>query len=299
MSRFTNNNFKNFNRNNSIPITAKISQKMLKKQRKQNLSENLDNDNNGVSDKEFEKMMEENNNISFKDTLIYYLPNNNNISPEILNILNNQILGNNLITYIKTKNNSNNKIIENTTIFGKDLLNGILNKYENEPLNYNWLNLNEFGHGLKYLLENDTTQQIICLLMIQNYCKKHNFIKISYKESQVYHIKLLFQKLFLNEIIDENSYWKWLEYLELMPNLDEETKKILIIQTNEFFMIFKSVNDEEDETVNTDNNNINPNNDNNLNNNLNTNLNTDILEFSEDKDNFNIPEEQDFNMDDL
>jgi hypothetical protein len=233
-------------------------------------------------------MMEENNiNLINENKIIYKVPCSDDISEKVQKILDDGLIGEELNSYLENLNNK---------ISGSELLNGILKKYD-DPNTIKWFNSTEYGLGLKYLLENNITDQVICLILIQNYCQKHGLIKIQYKNSQIYLIKLLFQLLFTNDIIDETAFLKWQENLDEI-NIDEKTKNLLIIQTTEFFMIFKTIFNEDEENTNEleENNKL-------LNyqkNNIINDKDSDNEESeNEEDDPFIVPEEQDYNLDDL
>ena len=285
------NSFKNFCNSNTISINSKISQKEIKKQKKQELKTN--SLKNGISDTDFEKIMYEEKLIDKKLNINnkYFLPDSNIISEKVKEIINNEIIGENLVKYLELLDEKVN---------GLDLLNGILNKYE-EPNDISWLNMDMFGSGLKSLLENNITDQVKYLLTIQNYCKNKEFIKIQYKNSKTYQIKILFQLSFTNEIIDESSYWEWYEYLEQLEDMDENTKNIIFVQTTEFFIILKTIfNDEDEDEENEDN--LNQKNKINNKKEFEEEFEKDntVEEFKKDKtieDLDEIPEEQDYNLD--
>lgn len=288
------NSFKNFGKNNSIQITTKISQKEIKKQKK-NLSKQDSNITLGITDNEFDEMMKENELEQLVTKNNYCIPVKFK-TDEVNTILSNGYLGEQLTYWFEN---------EQIQITGLDLLNGLFEKY-NDPVNINWINPNEYGLLLKYLFENKMSEQLICLLMLQNFSKLYGFIKISYKNKQVYHVRILFQLFFTYEIIDESVYWKWQDYLDNMQEIDDNTKTSLAIQTCEFFMILKTIFEQDNDDEENNNNDqyipVNSNRLNNLNNENNKN-NKDDEEDDEDKnlesDKYNIPIEQDFNLDDL
>lgn len=238
MSNFTSNSsFKNFNRKDNIPITTKKSQKEIKKQKK--LEKQNGKQNNNISDKEFELLMQsDNDNILSAEK--YNIPKFTESNEIITKIFELNLYGSQLVEYI------NNNYID---ISGLELLNKIL-LIHTDPTNVNWINQNKYGEILHFLFDNNIKEQVIALLMIQDYCKQHKFMKITIKNNEVYLIRIMFQLFFTSNIIDESSYYKWLEYLD---QFDNDTKNLLLIQTNEFFMILKTVfNDDDEEENNND-----------------------------------------------
>jgi hypothetical protein len=111
---------------------------------------------------------------------------------------------------------------------------------------------NFYGLGLKLLFENNKHDQIIALLMIQNYSQIHNFIKITYKSNSPYLIRMMFQLLFTYDIVEEETYWEWEEYIQTSNDFDENTIKKILLQTTEFFMILKTVFYDDDNQENND-----------------------------------------------
>ena len=299
MSKFSSAKaFKNMGKSCSFPITTKISQKELKKQAKTQITSN-NNTSSSISDADFESIMKSDNLESKSNKKqIYNLPDPFEISVKVSNIINKGVVGEELCSYVRLSNMEFN---------GIELLNGLLNKYS-DPSEISWIHPQKYGLALKDLFEDNLTNQMNCLLIIQRYCETHGFIKIHYKNNSVYLIKVLFQLLFTYGIVDEDAYWKWQEYIDGSDNLDDETKKTLLIQTTDFFMILKTVfdpdeNNEENDDSDQDNklNNYlklnNKQDDGDENDNENGNGNENENENSDDV--FKVPEEQDFNLDDL
>lgn len=315
MSKFNNSKgFKNIGKNNSIPITTKISQKDLKKQKKSNKQNDNSNIDIGITDDDFEKMMEENEpktygiklnsaNNQNQNKKLYQIPESFNLD-DVKKIFESNLKGEELVELIAygLKKNSPEKDNFNK-ITGLDLLKGLIDKFNN-PEQIDWINPNKYGYTLKYLLDNNQSGQMVCLLMLANFAISKGLVKVPYKNSQIYHIRLLFQLFFTYEIIDESIFWEWQDYLEKNELYDEEIKNKLIIQTTEFYIILKTIfEDEEDK--NDDENNYSKNNPNrqnsnrpNSNNELNNNFDTEPESEPED-DEYKVPEEQDYNLDDL
>ena len=275
--------FKNM-KQQQIPITQKVSQNKLKKLNKtNNKNEKVDI---GITDEDFEKMMEENNySNNTTNSVKYMIPNKDNLSEYVKNILNVNLLGSELESFVKTSK-------ESSKLYGPEYLTGLLETIKETDLT--WISLDKYGTLLKYLLEDNSDSQFISLLIIQDYVKKFGFTKITYKNTQIYQIKILFQLLFTNEIIDEPAYWKWQEYLAETNDLDEKTKNILVIQTNDFFQILNTVfEDEETNGENEENDQMK----------FGKELNKPIKSKSDESDesdksdeNFNVPVEQDYNL---
>ena len=267
-----------------IPITQKVSQNKLKKLNKtNNKNEKVDI---GITDEDFEKMMEENNySNNTTNSVKYIIPNKDNLSESVKNILNVNLLGSELESFVKTSK-------ESSKLYGPEYLTGLLETIKETDLT--WISLDKYGTLLKYLLEDNLDSQFISLLVIQDYVKKCGFTKITYKNTQIYQIKILFQLLFTNEIIDEPAYWKWQEYLAETNDLDEKTKNLLVIQTNDFFQILNTVfEDEETNGENEENDQMK----------FGKELNKPIKSKSDESDesdksdgNFNVPVEQDYNL---
>lgn len=283
-----------FKKNNShqINITAKISQKELKKNKK---AEKNNNSNNVVSDKDFEELMEENEECKVKTQkvgqikLSDYL--NNIKDEEILNQLINdeKIFGFELADKAKELNLS-----------GVQILKSLLNKYNN-PEDYSWIDTNKYGEVLQIMLADNLQEQLICLLLIQNYSCALGLPKVSYKDKSVYYIKLIFQLLFTYDIIDESVYWKWQELLTNLSDIDEDTKNKICIQTTEFFNILKLTFTDADYEDEEENKNDKKEDEKELNQKFEPNLEavTEQEQESESEDKYAVPEEQDWNMDDL
>lgn len=240
MSKFsltnTSNGFKNF-KSQQIEIKTKISQRELKKM-KNNKNKNEIEKNNSISqmtDLEFEKLMEENENC-IDNNFLNKIPCPNNISEKSKNILETGLKGEELVSYLSELNDKPN---------GIEFLNELLyNKINSNDVS--WLLPNEYGSVLKYFFENDLDSQFLSLLMMQTYSKSLNYPKIEYKGSQKYLIRLLFQLGFTSEIIDETIYSKWEKYLSETNEIEESEKQTLLIQTTEFLMIFNTTFYEED-----------------------------------------------------
>jgi len=177
----------------------------------------------------------------------YILPKLENLNNDAINILNEGLLGDELVEFLK-KNSDN--------ILGSDLLIVILSKI-NDHNNINWILKKEYGASLKFLLENNLEDQFKCLLIIQQYCQKLEFPKIKIKESQPYLIKMIYQLLFTNEIIDESIYNNWIDNIDNIEGLTEKVRNTLLIQTTDFFMILKTVFVEGDEDEENQENNDN------------------------------------------
>ncbi len=284
MSKFTNTS-SFFKRNNyQIDIKTKSSQKQQKKNKKTNSQS--DNFTNNITDNDFDKLMEENNNEKKNNIkLSDYLSKIEN-SITVKNLIQEQIVGGDLISKIELEN-----------ITGSQLLKEILNKYD-DPNNYSWIEQNQYGLALQFLLKENSREQLLCLLLIQNYSNSHGFPKINYKDKHVYFLKMIFQLLFTYDIIDESIYWEWQEILTNIVDIDEKTKNTICIQTTEFFNILKMTFTDEDYEENNDENN-----DENLNKKSDNKSDNESDNESDDKSNnesdkLKIPKEQDYKMDD-
>jgi hypothetical protein len=292
--------FKNF-KTQPIELTNKISQKELKKKKNANKINPNPNPNSQVSDLEFEKLMEENDNqvynSNYKNCLFLdKIPNPNDITELTKNILETGLKGDDLVNYLENQINRPN---------GIEFLNGLLyNKINSSEIN--WLVQSEYGLALKHLFDNDLESQFLCLLMVQNYSKSLSYPKVEYKNSQKYLIRLLFQLLFTSEIIDESVYSRWENYLSETNEIDESEKKTLLIQTTEFLMIFNTTfNDEDYENENENTNENNNQYGKNINytqneENIEDELEKSVKSKDSDEDSLpSVPEEQDYNLDDL
>ena len=298
-----------------LDIKTKSPKKNNKNQKNNENQKNNDSYDN-ISDNDFNKLMEEsdynydksvfNNNKSNKNDikLINYLSKIED--SEIVNkLIEEQLIGCDLMSRIESDN-----------ITGSQLLKGILNKY-NDPNIYNWIELNQYGSSLQLLLKNDLKEQLLCLLMIQNYSNSFGFPKITYKNKQVYFLKIIFQLLFTYDIIDESTFWNWQDILIDIVDIDENTKKLLCIQTTEFFNILKMTFTEDEDTYenekDNENNEIkkNTNYELKLDNKLNNDINSDVKKTKDeekddkekddeddDSEKYKVPEEQDYFMDD-
>lgn len=270
------------NNNQQINITTKISQKEQKKQNKNpKNSKSLKN----ISDNEFDKLMnknEEHNNINFSNSLGNYLNGINN-SEIIIKLIQDKIKDEDFIHKIYLKN-----------FTGSQVLKSILEIYSN-PENYNWIELQEYGKVLQNLLENNIDEQLLCLLIIQEYTIKLGLPKIIYKNSQVYYIKLIFQLLFTYDIIEETTFWKWHELYTTLIDVDDDIKKKICIQTTGFFNILKLTFTDQDYEIENDIDKIK--NDFNHDNNEH---NKQVINEDDKKNNYDnkdvVPEEQDYYM---
>ena len=144
-----------------------------------------------------------------------------------------EIKGDDLINKIKYDN-----------ISGTEFLSSILKKYNN-PKNLTWVEKEEYGEVLHLLLEDNLKEQLICLLLVQNYYIQNNMPKINHRNKDVYYIKLLFLLMFTNDIIQESVYWNWKKILPDIVDLDKDTKNNLAIHTNDFVDILKMTLPEE------------------------------------------------------
>lgn len=284
------------NATQQINITTKISQKQLKKNKK--IEKNCTTDVNlNVSDNDFDKLMEENDNVKTTDT-------NTGTSTDKMQLKFSSYLEkithpHTLTQLVSQADGNANPELYNRIKYdgysGSQLLNSILNKYQ-DPNKWNWINDEEYGKVLSEILEDNFEEQLLCLLLIQNYSVKTGMQKITYKDKDIYFIKLIFQLLFTQDIIHETVYWKWHELLSTFTDVSEDIKNKLFIQTTEFFNILKMTFVDEDE--NGDENGDELKNENKDGNKDELEVELDVeLEVEENKD--KIPEEQDWNMDDI
>lgn len=279
------------NRPTQLEIINKVSNNKLKKKNKKNKNQEINSFD--ISENEFNSIMNqnevENKNIINKSK-VKNIKNKYKQYEEQSSIINIDIFDKNIIG----QEFYENIILHNNFITGNLLLDSILKKQENiEDLT--WLKNENYGFALKKLFEADINQQLIGLLIIQNYCSTYNYPKILYKNNSIYLLRVLFQMFFTNDIFDEDVYWKWQEYLEDDEELDSELKNKLLIQTTEFFIILKSsfIDDEnvnESEIIKNTNNIIND--DDNIDNNDDNDDNIQNKVVSDDND-------IEFNLDDL
>jgi hypothetical protein len=304
---------KSFGAPQPIDITNKISKNKLRKEQKQ--SKKQENNDLGITDAEFESMMSENENENQNENqneikyslnnkakikITYKIPEPDDVSSFVKELLQKNKLGQELVDYIELNYNCLN---------GIELLNGLLKSQSeiSDKSDMSWFGDEKYGLGLKKLFESNIHDQIIGLLMLQNYCLILNLPKIQYKNNSIYFIKGLFQLFFTRDIFDEEAYWKWQEYIDDNSELDDELKKKLSIQTAEFFIILKTVFIDEDyENENEEDEQNQNNNSKQTDKNLKQELNKQSLsneESDEESDNSNnsqgVPEEQDFNLDDI
>ena len=305
---------KSFGAPQPIDITNRISKNKLRKEKKQ--SKKVENNDLGITDAEFESMMAENENENENENEIknslntkanakisYKIPESIDVNTFVKELLNKKnIIGQELVNYIELNNNCLN---------GIELLNGLLKSQSDmsDKSDMSWFGDEKYGLGLKKLFEFNIHDQIIGLLMLQNYCMILNFPKIQFKNNSIYLIKGLFQLFFTRDIFDEEAYWKWQEYIDDNSQFDNELKKKLSIQTAEFFIILKTVfidEDYENENENKEDEQNQNNNAKQTNKNFKQELNKQSLsneELDEESDNSNnsqgVPEEQDFNLDDI
>lgn len=237
MNKHNTSSFFKRNQTQKLNITTKVSQKEFKKNKK-----NAKNNTQSVSDNDFDKLMEENNLETTPERLNSYLSKitDSNI---LIQLVEEGIKGETLINKVKYEN-----------VSGSQLLNTILKKY-NKPDNLSWLDKEEYGTILSNLLDNNFQDQLLCLLLIQNHCIQIGMPKITFKDKQMYYIKLIFQLMFTQDMIDESVYWKWYELSPTFTDINEDTKNKICIQTTEFFNILKLSFIDEDYENNEDENN--------------------------------------------
>lgn len=298
MSKF-NSTSSFFKRNNTqqLNITTKVSQKELKKNKKLEKN-NANNSISNVSANDFDKLMEENDNP--KNTTKNSNTNKTQVkmSSYLDKIIDSEILSQLIKEGIKGENLVNRIKYENVS--GSQLFKTILKKYS-DPNNCDWVKKEEYGDALINLIEDNFEEQLLCLVVIQNHCIQMNMPKISYKDKDMYYIKLIFQLLFTQDIIDESVYWKWYELLSTFADISEDTKNKLLIQTTEFFNILKITFTDEDyePKENDDNNDENNKNDNNNKNEQRLEQESESESEQESEDKYKVPEEQDWNLDDI
>ena len=259
MSKFTSSvsGFRNIGKKaQPIPITNKISQKDLKKQKKQaspnaNPNRNLPNQ---MSDKEFERMMAEDDydeNVSkSKQTNIdtYKIPDVSNTPEQIKQLIQSKIVGKELLSEVKSSFKTNNSIGKTNNSI--DLVN-FLNYLLCEKTDYSdlsWLEENSYGPTLQYLSsKSNTYEQVICLGIIQTYCERMSFPKIMWKNTESYLMRVLFQTMFVNSIIEEKAYYLWEDNINEFIQ-DKETKLIqIVMQVSSFFLLLKNYEEEKEE----------------------------------------------------
>lgn len=248
MSSFSTFRGKNM-RVGSMPIPIKnkaIPQSELKKQKKLEQTNKSANSKNTVSDSEFESLMDENK-VSDTNTCInvntFTYPDPNIIDDVSNKLIENKLLGFELVNFV-------NK--QNLTISGIAFLNTLLQKISQEPLSIDWIGPTQYGMLLSELLKDKINDQVTCLIMIQNYCAVLDFPKIQMKTNLQYLVKIIFQLMFTNEIIDESAYYKWQEYLETLEKTNPKLSQTLLIQTTDFFMLLKTVFEENNDDIDED-----------------------------------------------
>jgi hypothetical protein len=278
-----------FKRNNcQLNIITKLSKK---DKNKKNANNNLGfNKSNRVSDDDFNELMKENveekkNEIRFSN----YLDKIKD-SEIVEQLIQEQLIGKDLVCKLELEK-----------IYGSQLLKAILKKY-NVPSDYNWILPENYGLALSSVLANNMNEQLMCLLLIQDYSRSFEFPKISYKDKQVYLIKTIFQLLFTYDIIEESTFWVWQDLLTDFVDIDEDTKNKICIQTTEFFNILKITFTDEDYENGENIENI-ENIENKTNKQIANNHQNKLYEESDEEpdkklDKYQVPEEQDYNIDD-
>lgn len=267
-----------------------IVSKPSKPSKNKNKNKSNTNKSNRVSDDDFNELMKEN--VVEKNNEVKLIDHLNKITDSriVEQLIQDQLMGEDLLNRIKYE-----------TIQGSQLLKYVLKKY-NDPSNYDWVKPENYGLSLSYLLSNNTTEQLLCLFLIQDYTKSLEFPKITYKDKQVYFLRTIFQLLFTYDIIEESTFWMWQDLLVDIVDVDKDTKNKICIQTTEFFNILKLTFTEED----YENKEYYENKENKENKEIDKNENvldkeTDI-ESKQDLNNridkYKVPEEQDYNMDD-
>jgi hypothetical protein len=287
MSKF--NTGSSFFKRNTYQLDI-ITKPSKKDKNKINTNKNLgSNKSNCVSDDDFNELMKENLEVKNKVKIIDYLDKITD-SEIVEQLIQEQLIGKDLVCRL-----------ESEIISGSQLLKGILKKY-NEPSNYNWVQPENYGLALSYVLSNNTKEQLMCLFLIQDYSRTFEFPKISYNDKPVYYLRTIFQLLFTFDIIEESTFWKWQDLLVDFVDIDENTKNKICIQTTEFFNILKMTfteedyeNDENDENGQNSKNKTVESIGNNQLNKLDENSDEESYKKS---DKYQVPEEQDYNMDD-
>lgn len=103
--------------------------------------------------------------------------------------------------------------------------------------------------------------------------------------------------MFTQDIIDESVYWKWHELLSMFTDVNDEIKNKLCIQTTEFFNILKMTFTDEDYENNESDEDDEENNNNEDNDKQEADSEPEPEPETDDK--YKVPEEQDWNMDDI
>lgn len=254
------------------------------KKNKTNSNKSNSNKSNRVSDDDFNELMKENKPMVKNEIKLKKYLDEIKDSEMVEQLIQEQLIGEDLVCRIESEN-----------ISGSQLLKGILKKY-NTPSNYNWVQPEQYGKALSFVLSNNIQEQLMCLFLIQDYSTQFEFPKITYKDKQVYFIKTIFQLFFTLDIIEESTFWKWQDLLVDIVDIGEETKNKICIQTTEFFNILKMTFVDEDYEEKEDD----KNDDKKLNK---PNKESDSDSDSDSEKNnelnkYNIPQEQDYNMDD-
>lgn len=129
--------------------------------------------------------------------------------------------------YNKKGNDAINEINNtNETVYGDYFLQYICDINEKFD-DVEWLNDNQYGLALKYLIKDDQDQQHALLTVLVKHLHKLNFPKIK----DTYLVVLLFNKLLTNEIIEVDILLEWKESDE-----DCSGKLKALIQTSEWFL---------------------------------------------------------------
>lgn len=136
---------------------------------------------------------------------------------------------------------------------GYKLIESILNK---ECENYNFLNSENYGILLNYILLNKREEQYDIINLFQEYCNKLEFPKVKVDENEKYLSHLIFMNLVINEIIEDSVFDKWFDYVEEDEEKDKQRKKMLL-QLSEFILFFQEIKidvpeEEEDEENNSE-----------------------------------------------
>lgn len=216
----------------ALTIKAKKSQSEKKKEKKEMLKLNK---KDGLTEEEFDLLMLNDNKNNIKK-IKYILPKLDELNESAIHAINKNLLGEEFVDWLK---------INSENLLGSDLLNVILSKIS-DPNKISWISMKEYGSSLKFLLENNIKDQLRSLLIVQHFCQKMEFPKILIKDSEHYLIKIIYQLLFMNEIIDESVYYEWNDNIDNIDGITDKIRNILLIQTTDFFIILKTIFIEEE-----------------------------------------------------
>jgi len=104
--------------------------------------------------------------------------------------------------------------------------------------NVKWLSAGEYSPALKYLGSSDSSNQVELLHEVEKYCGKYKFPKIEIKGNPRSLLEVIFQLLYKDEVVSDNSFLQWLD-----EDSDITGHTTAIVQTTNFMNLFRDDDD--------------------------------------------------------